>query len=219
MKQSKERFGKFRGLTERQVCKVCFKDIRPARLLELLNPDVPLCSSCFSSFGQSLKRISFEGRPLYYLSPYRAPLSTLLIQYKQVLDVELAPVFLSYYAPFLRILFSGYYLVLVPSSPSHLKKRGFDHLALIFNSLHLPRLDVLEKGEGKEQKHLGAEERKKAATLFKLKNGESVRGKKILLCDDVLTSGTSLRACLTLLERCSPKKVVLFVLMDAQVKE
>lgn len=218
-----KRFGKqsekFKSSIKRPVCKVCFHDVRPKHLLEFLNPLVPLCYSCFSSFKQSLRRISFEGKPLYYLSPYVPPLSTLLIQYKQVLDVELAPVFLSYYAPLLRLLFSGYFLVPVPSSPSHVKKRGFDHLSLIFQSLRLPELDILQKGEGEEQKHRTAEERKKAASLFSITNGEVVRNKKILLCDDVLTSGTSLKTCLGLIEKYRPKKVVLFVLMNDQVQE
>lgn len=219
MKASEAASARLKDLTRKPVCKLCFQDIVPQSLLTFFSSSPCLCDSCFQSLKTRLTFTKFHGYTLGYLSPYVNPLARLLIQYKQDKDVELAPVFLSYYAPLLSLLFHNYSLVPVPSSPSHLEKREFDHIRLIYSSLHLPYLELLGKKEGEEQKKLNAEERKKTSSLFYLKKKEDLSKKKILLVDDVLTSGTSLLSSLALLNTLNPKKVVFFVIMNAKVKE
>lgn len=152
------------------------------------------------------------GVPIIALGSYQGFNSELIIRYKENLDIELSPVFLAYFAPFIKTRFFNYSLVLVPSSESKIKKRGFNHLYEIFKFLKMPILDLLSKEEGKEQKKRNAEERKESAKLFHLKNQESLKGKKILLCDDVITTGSSLKACLGLLRQLNPKKIQVLVL-------
>ena len=153
------------------------------------------------------------GHHLYSLAKYRGFMSSLLLQYKEKLDYELYPVFLSYYADLIRFLFSDYKLVLVPSSKEKTDKRGFDHLKEIFRITDIPIIDVLSKENGKEQKKRNALERKESASLFHIHDGGRLNGRKILLCDDVITTGTSLRACISLIETYRPKKLEILVLL------
>jgi len=148
------------------------------------------------------------------MAKYGGVISNLLLQYKENLDYELHPVFLSYYAFLFKILFPNYYIVLVPSSLSKMKKRGFNHLYEIFKHTGLPILDVLTKDESKEQKKKNALERRESVNLFHIKPNNPISGKKILLCDDVITSGSSIRACLSLLKKENPKQIKVLVLTN-----
>ena len=147
------------------------------------------------------------------LAPYAPPLSKLLIRYKENLDVELASVFLSYYCPYLKMKFAGFTIVLAPSSASKLKQREFNHLELIFKDIGLPIINILTKSEGKEQKKNSARERSKVNKLIHIRNQEQISGKKILLVDDVITTGSTIKACLNLLEKGKPKRIKILTIM------
>jgi competence protein ComFC len=214
MKLSGTLSGKLSKLTSRPVCKICFGDIRRDTLLTFFNSSPCLCPDCFNKINYSFSRGKIGTVSILSLAEYKQPLSELLIRYKETLDVELAPVFLSYYAPYLKAVYDGYTIVEVPSSKSKLEKRGFDHLKLIFSPLGLPFADVLFKDEGTEQKKNNALERREAGKLFHLKEPTDLSKKKILLVDDVITTGSSLKACLGLIKQCHPKKIKILVLMN-----
>ncbi|MFA6796563.1 MAG: phosphoribosyltransferase family protein [Bacilli bacterium] len=157
---------------------------------------------------------TFYGCKITSLARYKPPLSKLLIQYKENYDVELKSVFLSYYKSYLKIKFSGYSIVLVPSSLKKIKMREFDHLEMIFKELGLPILKVLSKKDGKEQKKNSASERKKVYQAINIHGGEVVSNKKILLVDDVITTGSTLKACLQLLKKYKPKRIEILTIMN-----
>lgn len=89
-------------------------------------------------------------------------------------------------------------LCFVPATRSAIVRRGFDHMELIAYALSkyfdLPVLDVLVKASAQDQRKLGRQ-----ARLDNLKNTVSliddVRGCHLLLLDDVITTGASMRAC------------------------
>ena len=148
------------------------------------------------------------------LAKYEPPLSKLLIQYKENRDVELSSVFLSYYTGYLNFKYSGFTIVLAPSSLSKIKKREFNHLELIFKNMNLPILNILTKKEGKEQKKNSAMERGLVYKLIDIQNGCQITGKKILLVDDVITTGNTLKACLNLLKKYNPKRIEILTIMN-----
>ncbi len=161
----------------------------------------------------SFQRGKIDGVDIFSLGEYAPPLSDLLIRYKETLDYELYPVFLSYYAPLIRLVFHDYYLVEVPSSKAKMDKRGFDHLHEMFKTTGLPFIDALIKDDGKEQKKRNALERRDSSKLFHLKGEVDVSSKNILLIDDVITTGTSIKTCLSLLMEKRPNKLKVLVLL------
>lgn len=204
---------------KKPVCRICFKDLERSTLISFFDEETPICLDCFRKMKYQIERGTLRGHPLLSLGLYQEPLSSLLLQFKESRDVELGPVFLSYFRMLLRLEFSGYFIVPVPSSPSKTAHRGFAHLEEMMKPLHLPFLSILSKDEGKEQKKKNALERRETASLFHLQNGEKITGKKILLADDVITTGSSLLACLRLLEPYKPKKLqVLAVLRDSPLE-
>jgi competence protein ComFC len=207
-------YEKFKRLTLKPVCKICFKDFKRESIISFFNEEVPICPECFKKMNYSLSFGRIEGYRIMSLAPYAPPLSELLIRYKETLDYELYGVFISEYASLLKIMYAGFTVVFVPSSPAKLSKRGFDHLEMIFSLLHLKTLKILTKENGIDQKKKNAEDRKKSASLFSIHGGEKVSGRRILLVDDVITSGTSLKACLHLLSPFHPKEIRILVIMN-----
>lgn len=193
-------------------CKICFKDIKNHTFLSLIN-DSPICNECYNNFNFAIKKEKFLNLDLIYLGKYENYSSKLLIQYKENLDYELKDVFFKNHHLYLELKFFSYYKVLVPSSKSKIVKRGFNHLKEMTSSIKLKSLDLLYKDDGKDQKEKNAIERKKVNTLIHLKNQNLIEGKNILLIDDVMTTGSSLKSCIDLIRPFKPKNIKILILL------
>lgn len=86
----------------------------------------------------------------------------------------------------------------VPATPAAYARRGFDHMEGVSRSLSgmlgLPLADVLVRPEARDQRKLGREERLANAASSTRVVGD-VTGCSLLLVDDVVTTGASVRAC------------------------
>lgn len=89
-------------------------------------------------------------------------------------------------------------LCYVPATEQAVVRRGFDHMELVARELGdlmgLPCENVLRRRVGLDQRTLGRQER--ARNLEGMVDvAEDVHGLNLLLADDVVTSGASMRAC------------------------
>lgn len=106
----------------------------------------------------------------------------------------------------------------VPSSEKSIKERGFNQSELLAKGvserLFVPLEDFLTKARETELQHnLSAKERLiNLEGAFALKNDVTVKGKTVLLCDDVKTTGTTLRKCADVLYENGAKDVYCIVL-------
>ena len=131
-------------------------------------------------------------------------LSSLIIQHFQTLD---------YPPPFFRDK-AGFVLVPVPLHKKRLKWRGFNqaeeiccHLSPVLN---IPLIsDVLLKiKETQPQMKLIAKERQENIKgVFVCQNNDLIRNKKILLADDVFTTGATMEECARVLKDAGAKEV------------
>lgn len=101
----------------------------------------------------------------------------------------------------------------VPMHPSKERRRGYNQAALIAQEvgalLSLPcRNDVLFKRKSKtEQHHLNAAQRRENAESFGIRD-IPLDGIQVLLCDDVLTTGSTLSYCAALLKQNGASAVI-----------
>ncbi len=151
--------------------------------------------------------------------PYEEKIRELLYQFKGCYDVELAGVFFDYQRRYLSLRFRGYVIVPIPSSSSSNEARGFNHVIEMAKSIGLPILPLLKKNCDFKQSDLSLEERKKVGDNLSLISKKSLEGKKILLLDDVYTTGSTIRACLNLLSSLKPTKLRVLVMAKTKKKE
>ncbi len=100
----------------------------------------------------------------------------------------------------------------VPTAPKRVRERGFDHAKLISECLgklvDLPTMNLLRRKSNVRQ--LGSSRKDRIAQVrgeFEIFNTEKIEGKKVLLVDDVMTTGATLSAVAKILKEAGAKSV------------
>lgn len=113
-----------------------------------------------------------------------------------------------------KIDFSKYLWIPVPLHKSRLKERGFNQAEELTKNLsenlggRLASAALVKKRPTKDQVGLPREERKKNVEgAFSCVKPETVKGEKILLVDDVFTTGATMEECARALKRAGAKEV------------
>ena len=201
-------------------CPVCMQPVLPKGSLihpicETRLPVLaePLCKKCGKPLESEeeeycpvcgvTERVWDRGRSLYL---YRGAAGAAVRQIKQVGTEE----FVRFFAGQMGYCMRGYLsetrvqcIVPVPLHKSKLKKRGFNQARLLADMLArecgLPVRELLEKNKKtKEQKELPREQRKKNVSGAYQINRRACRDgmpERVLLLDDVVTTGSTLTAC------------------------
>lgn len=198
---------KKKSVSATPFCRVCFKDIRPNSFKAFLTTDNRLCRKCYQGLEPSFFRFKLGSISFMAIYPYHEGFQSLLFQFKGCFDIELAPIFLEFPLPWLKLLYHGCYLIPAPSSASHNQTRGFNHVVEAFRPLGLPILEILEKTSDRKQTDCSLEERKTVGDIIRLTKKPNLKGKKVLFVDDVFTTGSTAKACLKLIASLHPKKL------------
>lgn len=112
-------------------------------------------------------------------------------------------------------------IVYVPCSGKNLRKRGYDHMKntakFLSDETGVPTVKALKRtGKSKDQTEVRNEERKRnVENAFIGINAEKIKGKTVLIIDDVVTTGATLNACAKVLRKAQPKEVVCFTFAKA----
>lgn len=183
------------------VCLCCGKKIRlECSLIEMVYQNDVVCLSCRNKLGYYPKRIKIGKLSVFGLYPYQGYVRDMMIQYKEYNDEALKSIFLYSHIKELRKKYRNYVLVPIPSSQENLNKRGFHQVIEIFSLLNIPIRNVLYKTDNVSQKELSFKERRNIYKSLAMKNSAEIEGKKVLLVDDILTTGNTLQAAYRLLK-------------------
>ena len=177
-----------------------------------MNKNNILCEKCFQELEPKFISFSVLGYKAISLYYYTEHIKELIHTLKACGDYELREVFLNRFLPYLKLRYRGYYLVYAPSHKLANLKRGFNQVEAVFSTLNLPALDVLYKTKDQHQAGSKSKDRLKIDDVMESKDIHSVNNKKILLVDDIFTTGATLRKAITLLKEGRPKKIEILVI-------
>lgn len=193
------------------VCKDCVEDLRavlkePCRFCELP------AAECTCTQNKDVRFL------LWYEHPITRKLITMLKHNAKRERVE-------FLADRLAALCTGHYdcVTYVPRRPKEKRLYGYDHAKLLAEAiakrLAIPLVCTLECHAHLEQKFLSASQREKSMLGRYRAIPEAVAAyPRMLLIDDVCTTGATLRACSSLLREAGGKAVSCAVLAKVQIR-
>lgn len=188
-------------------CKMCFKDLKENSLKMAFHRENLICHRCYLGLNPIYQHFVFHKIKFLAIYEYGEGMQSALYQFKGCYDIELAPLFLDYPLPWLKLRYRNYVLVPAPSSASHNEQRGFNHVIEAFSVLGLPILPILAKKSDRKQTDCTAEQRAQVGEILTIAKKVDLRDKNVLFVDDVFTTGSTAKACLSLIASLHPKRM------------
>ena len=200
-------------------------------LLTLKKPKARACDDCFEKF----QRISAQHCPKCYRDGasevcmdcqvwiekgkevchkscfvYNEAMKDFFSQYKFQGDYALYSVFAAVLQKELKV-YRDYALVPIPVSAEKYQTRGFNQVTAFLEGAKLPFKEVLEKYDTIAQSSKTRKERLQSQQCFKVKDNIQLPP-KILLIDDIYTTGATLQLAKDILVEAGVKEIVTFSL-------
>lgn len=194
-----------------RYCKICFAPIKREGINSFFVNN-SICQKCFNEFEVINHYEKIDGIGTFFIYNYNNFLKKLIYQFKGCFDIELKTVFLERFLLMIKLIYKGYYLVGVPSSNKDNKTRKFNHVIEMFSLLRMPFLNCLIKINDEKQSNKKKKDRNKVKNNISLVDGYKIKNKKILIVDDIYTTGNTLRTCIELVKKCNPRKIRALVL-------
>ncbi len=195
------------------ICGICGK----------LNPDF-LCHKCEKLLESQGKfkiekqlNTSYYFKEHLYMFEYQGIIRKIILNYKFKDKAYLYKTLVNFLLKnqkFFQILQSYDTMISVPISRKRRKERGYNQSELIAKEIAIKlSLEYNPKSLFKakniiEQSKLNKEERKKNIQgVYELHNFKILQNKKILLIDDIYTTGSTVNECSKVLNQAQPKKI------------
>ena len=195
-----------------KVCKICLKSFKSLTFYSLLHDDYCLCESCQKKLYPRFIAFKHDQTKCLAIYEYDDEMRSLIYQLKGCYDIALSDVFLKQIRRELSLLYKGYIVVPVPSYKTEDLKREFNHVVEIFSHLNNPIVRLIEKTENIKQSSLKKTERSNISKYLKMSNIELVKNKRVLLVDDIHTTGSTIDACLKMIRQGQPKDIKVLVI-------
>lgn len=193
------------------LCKVCFKPINEVNFHTFFTKNQTICHDCFLSLEPKLLEFECMGIKCLALYYYTEKIQGLLYQFKGCKDYELKTIFLEYYRSFLKIKYWGYTLIPAPSYKESDEERGFNHVEEIFKSLGIKINKCIHKTKQVKQADLTSDERENINKYLVIDDVD-LSNKKVLIVDDVYTTGSTIKAMINLVKHKHPRKIQVLVM-------
>ena len=201
-----------------KICKLCFKDFEAKSLPYLFNNHLNVCPLCLKDIRAHFIRFDVLGYKALSIYNYDSKIQGLLYQLKGCFDIEIAEVFFARFFREISIRYKTYLVVPIPSFDKEDKRREFNHVEEIFKSLKLPMRKLIVKTKAIKQANNSAERRKDISNYLELTETPNLSKTKILLVDDVYTTGSTMKAAVRLIEKLHPKDIKILVMSKTENK-
>lgn len=173
------------------------------------------CSKCMAKFERVEKQPYKEAETLFY---YNDAIRDYLHRYKFGLDVALAHVFKNELAAVLK-KYKNATFVPIPLHPQKLSQRTFAQVEELLKACQIPFVNLLEKTTLDSQSEKSHLERKQTVTLFRRNRTNLKKHAHVVLVDDIITTGTTIRLARETLESDGFTNISAVVLISARFRE
>lgn len=181
-------------------CRACGREY--VSLLGLVSKQPPFCPQCLQKENEPLHELDFDGTKVTYVHEYSLETMGQLVNLKgngeeAYKDLLIPP----HTRKILKRKYRGATFVYMPSSKEADEERGFRHLEVLFGKISKKSSYPLYKKVNYKQSRLSLEERGNVIQRLGVHEKEVKRlaGERIVLVDDVMTSGATLKGAKTLL--------------------
>ena len=200
-------------------CLICFKKVNITDFCRLFNGKIPICQACQTEMEPKFIKFCVDNHKATSLYNYNPFIRKLVYQYKGCYDYELHQVFLDRYAKEIKLRYFDRVIIPIPSYQNEDEQRGFNHVVETFKSIGLNMLNILEKTEKHKQALSSFKQRKEVYKYLELKSYPDLSKKKVLIVDDVYTTGSTMKSAIHLIEKLNPKKIDVLVVAKTRGKQ
>jgi competence protein ComFC len=187
-----------RNRKSEQICIWCLKHLyHDATLFDLFLKRSTLCASCKQILAPKNIKFSLGKMSCRAIVEYDESIEKLIYRYKEDKDLPLAVLFFNQSIKYCKQ--ANRINVLIPSSKEKVESRGFHHLQAMFDCHKLPYESCLIKNSNWKQSSQSKENRAKVSEILELRNIDRIKNKRVLLIDDVATTGSTLLSAYKLL--------------------
>ena len=177
-------------------------------ILDIIYPPKNSCIICESEFigicplcKSKIKRVKDNDRVISY-GYYNRVLKKLILEFKYNKNFVAGSILVDFLCEIIKKdNIDVDYIVFIPSSKKAMKDRGFNQCEYLAKEINKQLnisicKDIIKNKSIKEQKLLSREERyKNIKDAFSLISDKNIRNKRLLLIDDVMTTGATLYEC------------------------
>ena len=188
-------------------------------MCRILDKDICICSKCQSELEPVFVKFKVSGYKATSIYNYTPFIKNLIYTYKGCFDYELKEVFLNLFFKEIKFKYKGYTIIPIPSYIKDDEKRGFNHVVEAFKSLGLDVLQIIEKTAHHKQADRGFNQRKEIGKYLVLNTNKTLEKERVLIVDDIYTTGATMNATINLIEKLNPKEIRVLVLAKTRDKD
>lgn len=194
-------------VAKKGFCLICYKSLNNSNSLKsILSFNNIICTSCQKQFKVLNLITTINGIETWFIYEYDAFLKKLIYQYKGCYDIVLKDVFFNQYKKEIKNKYKNYVIVYPPSSKNDDNKRGYKHIEMMIECLHMKHLNLFyKKGDYKQSSHY-YKDRQQVENIIDIIDKNFNFKQKFLIIDDIYTSGSTLKTIINLLVKYKVKK-------------
>lgn len=201
------------------ICKVCFNPVEDFSFNVICNKEQTICINCFSKLKVIKQKFIINGISGVCLYEYNDFFKELIYKFKGLGDIELRTIFLEYFKFYIKFKFKNYIFIGAPSHHEAIAKRRFNHIYEIFKYVTNHIFFPIQKINNIKQSDQKYNERTKIHNNLRYDSPICLKDKKVVIVDDIMTSQSTIKAMINLVEKQKPKQIKILILARVMTTE
>lgn len=194
---------------------ICLEEIKIVTLSDYLLIK-SVCFNCRKQLVPLNKEIIKKGFKVMVFYDYDEFIRKLIYRYKAQGDIALASIFLIKHHKYL-LKYQDCIFIYPPSNQDENEKRGFIHIKEILDQAKVRNEEVFEKV--KEYKQTKSKDREQIKQVIRLKDIDKISQRKVVIFDDIITTGATIKACYELISHYCEVKAIICLAAKLKIEE